>query len=70
MAKKGGSQYTPPPVDNTAAMKADEEARLAEQKKMQLEKLETERQANVRKSGRKATILAGESQDNSSLLGN
>jgi hypothetical protein len=71
MGGSKGGQYTPPAVDNSAAVRAAEEARLAEEKKRKMESAEAERKKNVEASGRKATILAGENGSNPrGLLGN
>jgi len=56
--KKPG--YTPPMVDNSAQLKAAEEAARAEERKRQAQAAEDERQRHIKASGRQSTILAGE----------
>lgn len=69
----GGKGASTPKIDTSAQERQAEQARLeaqiAQAKEDRLAEQEREREANVKKSGRKATILAGEEGESTSLLG-
>ena len=64
-----GPGYSPPPVDNSPAIKAAEEAARQEERKRQAEAAEADRKRHLAASGRQATILAGENPQNTLLGG-
>jgi hypothetical protein len=61
--------YSAPAIDNSAQIKAAEEAARAEEKKRQAEAAEAERKRHIAASGRQSTILAGENTPKTLLGG-
>jgi hypothetical protein len=60
--------YTPPVVDNSAQIKAAEEAAKAEAEEKRLKEEEEQRKKNVAEQGRKSTILAGDGENGPGTL--